>query len=155
MFIRAYNKTMKDKTKVIDDTEAVIAMLTNTDEIDKRIASLTGEIEIVSELVKKLIRENSSAAQSQDDYQAKYNELSSRYDKTKKALEKAMQDKAHKQGQGIKLKSFLESLKQKECIIDQWDEELWMIMVEKATVHRDKSITFKFYNGKETTIAAA
>lgn len=29
-----------------------------------------------------------------------------------------------------------------------------MIMVEKAIVHRDKSITFKFYNGNEITIAA-
>lgn len=154
MFVRAYNETMKDKTKVIEDTEAVIGMLTNTDEIDKRIASFTSEIEIVSELVKKLIRDNSSAAQSQDDYQAKYNELSSRYDEAKKALEEAMQDKIYKQGQGIKLQSFLESLKQKESVLDEWNEELWMIMVEKATVHRDKSITFKFYNGKETTIAA-
>lgn len=146
---------MKDKTKVIEDTEAVIEMLTNTDEIDRKIASLTSEIEIVSELVKKLIRENSSFAQSQEDYQTKYNKLSSRYDEAKKSLEEAMQEKAHKQGQGTKLKSFLESLKQKENILDEWNEELWMIMVEKATVHRDKSITFKFYNGKETTIAAA
>lgn len=29
-----------------------------------------------------------------------------------------------------------------------------MIMVEKAIVHRDKSITFKFCNGNEITIAA-
>lgn len=79
-----------DYLKVIEDTEAAIAMLINTDEIDKRIASLTSEIEIVSELVKKLIRENSSANQSQDDYQIKYNELSSRYDKNKKAYEKTM-----------------------------------------------------------------
>ena len=155
MFVRAYNETMKDKTKVIEDTEAVIEMLTNTDEIDRRIASLTSEIEIVSELVKKLIRENSSFAQSQEDYQTKYNELSSRYDEAKKSLEKAMQEKAYKQGQGVKLQSFLESLKQKENILDEWNEELWMVMVEKAIVHRDKSITFKFYNGEETTIAAA
>ena len=154
MFLRAYNEIMKDKTKVIEDTEAVIEMLTSTDDIDRKIASLTSEIEIVSELVKKLIRENSSAAQSQDDYQAKYNELSSRYDEAKKALEKAMWDKAHKQGQGTKLQSFLESLKQKESVLYEWNEELWMVMVEKATVHREKSITFKFYNGKETTIAA-
>ena len=130
-------------------------MLTDTDEIDKRIASFTSEIEIVSELVKKLIRDNSSVAQSQDDYHAKYNELSLRYDEAKKALEEAMQDKIYMQGQGMKLQSFLESLKQKESVLDEWNEELWMIMVEKATVHRDKSITFKFYNGKETTIAAA
>lgn len=155
MFVRAYNVTMKDKTKVIEDTEAVIEMLTSTDDIDRRISSLTSEIEIVSELVKKLIRENSSAAQSQEDYKAKYNELSLRYDEAKKALEEAMQDKTYKQGQGIKLQSFLESLKQIESVLDEWNEELWMIMVEKAIVHRDKSITFKFYNGKETTIAAA
>ena len=43
----------------------------------------------------------------------------------------------------------------KESVLDEWNEELWMIMVEKATVHRDKSITFKFYNGKETMLAAA
>ena len=155
MFLRAYNVIMKDKTKVIEDTEAVIEMLTSTDDIDRRISSLTSEIEIVSELVKKLIRENSSAAQSQEDYKAKYNELSLRYDEAKKALEEAMQDKTYKQGQGIKLQSFLESLKQIESVLDEWNEELWMIMVEKAIVHRDKSITFKFYNGKETTIAAA
>ena len=155
MFVRAYNETMKDKASVIEDTEVVIEMLTNTDEVDRRIASLTSEIDIVSELVKKLIRENSSTAQSQDDYQIKYNELSSRYDEAKKDLDEAIQDKAYKQGQWTKLQSFLESLKQKESVLDEWNEELWMIMVEKATVNRDKSITFKFYNGKETTIAAA
>ena len=63
MFVRAYNETMKDKASVIEDTEVVIEMLTNTDEVDRRIASLTSEIDIVSELVKKLIRENSSTAQ--------------------------------------------------------------------------------------------
>ncbi len=88
MFVRAYNETMKDKTKVIRDTEAVIEMLTNTDDIDRKIASLTSEIEVVSEMIKKLIRENSSVAQSQDGYQAKYNELSSRYEKAKKPLRK-------------------------------------------------------------------
>lgn len=52
MFVRAYNETMKDKTKVIEDTNAVIVMLTNTDEMDKKIASLTSEIEVVSEMVR-------------------------------------------------------------------------------------------------------
>ena len=57
MFVKAYNETMKDKTKVIEDTEVVIEMLTNTDEIDRKIALLTSEIEIVSELIKTNKRE--------------------------------------------------------------------------------------------------
>lgn len=36
-----------------------------------------------------------------------------------------------------------------EITIDTWNDELWMTMVESAIVHKDKSITFKFYNGKE------
>lgn len=100
MFVRAYNETMKDKTKVIEDTEAVIEMLTNADDIERRIASLTSEIGIVSEMVKKLIRDNSSVAQSQDDYQAKYNELSSRYDKAKKRLRKQCKIKLTSKAKG-------------------------------------------------------
>ncbi len=31
--------------------------------------------------------------------------------------------------------------------INSWDDSIWRIMVESAVVHRDASITFKFYNG--------
>ena len=28
-----------------------------------------------------------------------------------------------------------------------WNDSIWMLMVESATVYRDKKIKFKFYNG--------
>ena len=32
-------------------------------------------------------------------------------------------------------------------LLEEWDDTIWMVMVEKAVIHKDKKITFKFYNG--------
>lgn len=61
-------------------------------------------------------------------------------------------ERAYKLGQSTKLEAFLKEMETAETIIDTWNEKLWMIMVEGAMVHKDKSITFKFYNGKEIRI---
>lgn len=34
----------------------------------------------------------------------------------------------------------------------EWDETIFNFTLEKAAVHKDKSITFKFYSGYEVTI---
>lgn len=36
----------------------------------------------------------------------------------------------------------------------EWDETIFNFTLEKAVVHKDKSITFKFYSGYEVTIKA-
>lgn len=44
---------------------------------------------------------------------------------------------------------FIENLKKQPNLVDEWDERLWCLMIEKAVVGRDGSITFVFYNGNE------
>ena len=34
----------------------------------------------------------------------------------------------------------------------RWSDDVWMTMVEKATVNRNKTITFQFTSGKEITL---
>ena len=50
-----------------------------------------------------------------------------------------------------KFNIFIETLKKGELITD-FDEAIFNFNLEKAIVHKDKSITFKFYSGFETTI---
>lgn len=52
-----------------------------------------------------------------------------------------------------KFNIFIETLKKGELITD-FDEAIFNFNLEKAIVHKDKSITFKFYSGFETTIKA-
>lgn len=71
---------MNDKTKVMEEQQSSHQNAHEHDDFDRKIASLTSKIDVVREMFKKLIRDNLSLAQSQYDYQVKYNELSSRYD---------------------------------------------------------------------------
>lgn len=52
-----------------------------------------------------------------------------------------------------KFNIFIETLKKGELITD-FDEVIFNFNLEKVIVHEDKSITFKFYSGFETTIKA-
>ena len=62
---------------------------------------------------------------------------------------KMIKPRSDKQGQALKMKSFIANLNQSEDKLDEWNERVWMLLVESATVHRDSSITFKYHKGEE------
>lgn len=52
----------------------------------------------------------------------------------------------------LKMKSYLTNLSVTEDILDEWNESIWMLIVDSATIHSDKSITFKHKNGHNQVI---
>ena len=152
LFIKAYNMVMSDRERLINDTNEVIELLTDTTKLDETIASLNNEIEIINELVRQLVNQNTRVLQSQEEYHKKYNDLVERYNKTKEKLDEALDERTYKLGQSTKLKAFIKELESAELLLNEWNDEVWMLMIEKAIVHKDKSITFHFYNGKEARI---
>ena len=57
--------------------------LTNYTGVDEEIQSLLEEIDVVTELTKRCITENSQTAQNQAEYKARYNGFVARYEKAK------------------------------------------------------------------------
>ena len=49
------------------------------------------------------------------------------------------------------INSFIETLKMGDILLE-WDDGIFNFTLEKAVVHKDKSITFKFYSGYAVTI---
>ena len=49
------------------------------------------------------------------------------------------------QNKATRMKSFLSVLNKSEDMLNSWNERIWMLMVEKAIVQRDKNIKFIFY----------
>jgi len=105
------------------------------------------EMDVVSELVNKLVMENSKTDTNIDSYNKKYEKLSNRYDKLKAKLENLVIEKDTKLGKKKVMQTFITNLKKSENKLEDWNVRIWMLMVESATVHRDSSITFKFRNG--------
>ena len=151
-FMRAYNLVMCDKKQVIEDTLAVIDLLSNTEDLDIIIAEEQAAIEELSKLVSAMVRENARTIQDQIEFARRYDELTKQYDEHKAALDKALKEKAYKTGKATKMQAYLEAMKKADDYIEKWSDEMWILMVETAMVHRDKTITFRFVNGREIRV---
>ena len=46
------------------------------------------------------------------------------------------------------------TLKRSRQVLTEWDDTVRTVMVEKAIVHKDKTITFIFYNGSKVRVGA-
>ncbi|MFH5881888.1 recombinase family protein [Liberiplasma polymorphum] len=151
-FLKAYNLVMEDKRRIIQDSEEIIELLTGSTKLDDEIRNMDDELSLTADLVSILVKENSKTSHGLDDYNKKYEELSSRYDKLQTKREELLKQRNDRQGQVLRMKAFIASLSKSEDELSDWNERIWMLLVDGATVHRDLSITFKFHNGIESKI---
>ena len=151
-FLIAYNRLMTDRDSVISDCVSMQQVLSNTSALDAELDSLNEEITVVSELVKTCVRDNASTAQSQDEYTKKYNGLLARYEKAMARLAEVTAEKERKHDQNRELRLFIEELKKQPLVLEEWDERLWIAILDWATVFRDGRIAFKFKSGREIEV---
>ena len=104
---------------------------------------------VISEVVNKLVKDNSKTKMNHEDFDKKHIELAKRYEQTKQKQEDLIRARANKKVQALNLKFFLGNLKRIEDKLSEWNEPVWMLLVKSAVVHKDKSITFKLNNGNE------
>ena len=124
-------------------------LLTDTTQIDIEIENHNDELLVISELLNKLIKENSKSSMTQDDYNKKFGELTNRYEQTQEKYNEFIKARDNKKVQALNLKAFISNLKRVDDKLSEWNEPVWMLLVKSAVVHRDESITFKLNNEKE------
>ena len=143
---------MANKQKVIEDLKEVIVLLTDTDRLDEEISECIDEMRVVEELVQKLIAEKAKSPESDNEFEKRYESFNKRFDSLKRKLEATKEEKTLKISKKAKMESVVAYLEKEPDSIVQWNRETWMMTVEFAKVHRDKTITFKFYSGQEVRV---
>ena len=152
LFIQAYNQLMRNRSQVSRDCEEWRRMLTDFTDLNTEIARQEEEAQIVAELVKAAGKENASSAQSQEAYTQKYKALTRRYEAAAAELDRLHGIRELKSQQDKQMALFIRTLKRQPNQMDSWNDTIWTVMVEKAIVHKDGSITFMFYNGRSVTV---
>ena len=69
-FVQAYNQLLKNRDSILEDCQAIIKILGNTDEKAEHIKTLEAEMDIVQNLIGQGIMQNATVAQDQLQYQA-------------------------------------------------------------------------------------
>ena len=152
LFITAYNQLMRDRKLLVEDCELMRTSMTDFAALDANIDEAEAETQLVAELVNGLVRENASTVQSQEVYLRKYEALTLRYEAAKAELDRLQKERTLRSQQDKAMALFIRTLRKQPEVLDAWDDTVWTVMVEKAIVHRDGTITFVFYNGTEIAV---
>ena len=153
MFLKAYNEMIMSKDALVSNLMDAVSKALDTSSLDKKIEALTNELNDMNKEFELMVKVNTTTQQDQTIWQKKYAELEDIYKNKEVELNSLIEKKNEIKLKISKFNIFIETLKKGELITD-FDEAIFNFNLEKAIVHKDKSITFKFYSGFEITIKA-
>jgi hypothetical protein len=148
-FLTAYNELMGSRTTVIADCELIRQTLCDTTQIDTEMQREHDEMTVASELMKAHIKKNASVAQSQEAYALEAWRIEARYNFALEHYNALEVEKEKRNRKSKEFKAFIAILKHQPLTVSEWDERLWITLLDTAAVHRDGRIVFHFKSGAE------
>ncbi|MEG0835828.1 MAG: recombinase family protein, partial [Christensenellaceae bacterium] len=148
-FLVAYSKLLSNRNTVLADCELIRQTLCDTTKINSEINLERNEMEFLSALMQAHIKKNATVAQSQEAYVQEVENTESRYNSALEHYNALEIEKEKRNRKGKELQSFISILKNQPLINAEWNERLWVTLLDTATVCNDGKIVFRFKNGKE------
>ena len=142
---------MNNRNGLIEDCRLVQSVLCDTTAIDAELVELLSEIEVVAELSRKAILENARSAVNQAEWSERNNAYLERHHKASERLDELEATKRERLGQAKTIEVFIKDVESRPLVISEFDEKLWLAVIDTATVAQDSTITFWFRNGSEVT----
>ena len=142
---------MGNRKGLIEDCRLARVVLCDTATIDAELDVVRSELEVVAELSRKAIYENARTALSQSEWSERNNGYLERHRQASQRAEELEAQKRERLGKGKILEGFIRDIRSRELAVTEFDEELWLAVVDKAMVNRDGAMSFRFKNGSEIT----
>lgn len=151
VFVTAFNKLLTEKKEIISNVELMRRTLFDTAELTAERDRLQEEMLMLVEMTQSCVAENARVAQNQEEYQKRYDGLVDRYDKTKERYDELDYEIEQKKAQSEKMKIFIQTLKNMDGVITEFDDGLWGSLVDFITIGR-KEYTVTFKDGTAITV---
>ena len=151
LFVRAFGKLIADREHILEDIRLVQPTLCDCAELDAQQATLAEEMEIVGELIRQCIEENTIKVQNQTEYTERYERHAHRYEKLKQRYEAIEAERQRRKEQNDRISAFAATLAEQKEMPIEFDDDLWLAAVDYVTVNANETVTFTFKSGIEIT----
>ena len=148
-FLVAFGTLLDGKEAILENCEQVIAMYTDCSAIDTDLAELLREIDVVTELTRKCVEENAASAQDQSEYTARYNGYVERYNTAKARVETLEKERTLRLARVDAFDAFIRTIRNVDTVPAEFDDRLWLKVIDNVTVKNDGTLVFRFQNGVE------
>ena len=152
LFLQAVANLTEAREVLMETCQMLLDEYLNTEKIDAECAALETELEIVSELTRKLIAENATTVIQQDEYNRRYDALAQRYRDAEDRAQQLQSQKVTRRFQGDVIESFMNEIRAfDDSFPVQYSDRLWLNLIDRVTVYEDGRLVFRFKNGTEIT----
>lgn len=148
-FLNVFNSIISSKKPYISDCLTAKKAITDTTKIDAEMSNLLREMEVVTELTKKCIEENSTTVQDQKEYSARYNGYVDRYDTLKSLYDDLAAELERKREKANAIDRFIHTVKSRENLLTEFDQHLWLTTIETVLITKEGKMRFRFFDGTE------
>ena len=151
LFLRAFSKLMDAREHILEDCRLVQNALFDCADLDTEQATLVEEMDILSEVIRRCVEENTVKVQNQAEYYERYGRYAQKYDKLKKRYEAIEAERQRRKEQSDRLGAFISTIHEQEQIPIEFTDDLWLATVDRMTVNADETVVFAFKNGTKIT----
>lgn len=148
-FLEAVNKIYYNRDSILDDCRTILAEASDSTAIDKELDALLREMEVVSELTRRCIEENSRTIQSQAEFEERYTGYVNRYDTAKARVSALEQQRKTMEQTADDIGGFIFEITELQEPVQRFDDALWRATVDRVLIKSDGSMVFHFYGGIE------
>ena len=142
---------MDVREAIIDDCRLVQATLGDQTELDTQAQAIIEEMEMTAELIRRCVDENTLKVQNQAEYFERYERHTARYEKLKRQLKNIETERQRRKEKFDLIGSFISTLESQGTAPIEFDDDLWVTIIDHVTINADESVVFTFKGGMEVT----
>lgn len=146
-FLTAFNSLMGNRKELLENCRLVTGTLCDCSEIEAEIAETRRELEVVSELSRKAIYENANLVIDQKEFNERNNAYLERFRIASERISELETHCSERRAKSILIKTFMQDIKTRPRVLEDFDEKLWTVSIGKVVVVNDDCLAFHFKDG--------
>jgi len=151
-FLKAFNILMSGRDELLANCRLAQEVLCDCTEIDAELEELRREIEVVSELTRKSIYENARFVVNQDEFNERHKGYMERHRIATERVAELEDQRRNRQNKLLILDRFMREIKTRPFVVEEFDERLWLAVIDKVIIHDANDIHFTFRDGTAITV---
>ena len=148
-FIIAVNQLLTERKQAVKDFTAARDTVFDISALTAKQAELENEMNLISGMMHQALRDNASIAQDQNEWSRQFDALEQRMDDAKSKYESVSAEIADKLLRQSEMDEFFAYLKKQKSAVTIFTDDMWLSLLDYATVYDKDDIRFTFRNGTE------
>ena len=148
-FLQAFNELNGNRTGLIEDCRLAQRVLCDTTEIDAELTKLYEEMDVVKELSRKAIFDNARNAMNQAEWSQRHDGYVERSRQITERINELEIVRSERLVKSKIIDKFIRDIEKRPLVITEFDDQLWVAVIDRVVVDGDGAMTFGFKNGVE------